>query len=46
MQRHAEVAEEDTRARVDVQGTAEMVLGKVVLLLPQVDLPDAVPASH
>lgn len=43
--RHAQVALEDSGARVDGQGLLEVVHGKLVLLLPEVDLPDAVPAA-
>lgn len=45
MERHAEVAVERARARVDAEGLAQVVLRKVELLLPEVDVAEPIPVG-
>ena len=44
MQSKADIAAEHAGAGVDQQAASEVVLCHLILLLPEVDLPDAVPA--
>lgn len=45
VERHAGVAVQHGGAPVDVRGLAEVVVRLLPLLLPEIDLPDAVPAQ-
>jgi len=43
---HANIAAQHTGALVDEQAASEVVLGHLILLLPEVDLADAIPGTR